>query len=110
VRRRVAAAADGEVALEAVLGHARIAEAGEAGFERVGRVVEVGVQDAAVAATGVRAEARLLVDDEDACAAMAALELARDGEADHAAADDEEVGGDHVKTTGHCGCPCGTRQ
>src|SRR5690606_7275429 len=62
----LAAAADAQAALRAVLGEAAVALAREARLEAVGGVVETGVQHAAVAPARVGAGAALLLDHDHA--------------------------------------------
>ena len=69
-----------------------LALAAEAGLERTRRVVEAGVDDAAVVAGLVGRELRLALDDQDPQPGPAHEHLAGGREAEDPAADDEEVG------------------
>ena len=65
-------------------------------FQRAARVVQPGVDDLAVARAGARADAFGLVDDDDLMAGL--RELARDGQADDARADDEGINAFHERS------------
>ena len=69
-----------------------LALAAEAGLERTRRVVQAGVDDAAVVAGLVGRELRLALDDQDPQPGPALEHLAGGREAEDPAADDEEVG------------------
>jgi hypothetical protein len=60
----------------------------EARLEAVGGVVEAGMQHAAVAAARMLTPRRLLLEQGDGGARMAAAQLAGQGDADDATADD----------------------
>lgn len=83
----------GEALGLAVGGQSAGAVAAEAGLEAVGGVVEAGVEDAGVAAAGVQAGGGFFFEEDDRGRGPAALQLAGDGEADDASADDDEVAG-----------------
>jgi len=65
-----------------------------AGLERIRRVVEAGVDDAAVARAGGHANAGHLLEDEDV--GRARRQLGGNGAADNPASDDDDVGSFHV--------------
>src|SRR6185503_14108360 len=72
-----------------------VAQAGELGLQAVGRVVEPGVQHAAVPAAAVHAAGGFLLDEHDTSGRLAASQFARDRQPDDAAANDEKIAGLH---------------
>ena len=99
---QLAAAAEPQAALTAVGGESLVALEGEPRLERVGGVVEAGMQHAAVAAARVETATGLLLEQGDGTVAVAAFELEGQGEAHDAPAHDQEVRG------GCCGHERGT--
>ena len=77
--------------LGAVLAGRRSALAAEAGLEAAGRVVDAGVDDAAVVPGLVPGDLGLLLDDEDVRARSPAQDLVCRRETDDPAADDDDV-------------------
>src|SRR6266851_5244959 len=82
--------AEGDIVFGAELIHQAVAFDAEAGFEGIFRVVDAGVNDAAVARAGDHAELGILLDEENVAGALG--DGVGDGAADYAAADDEDVG------------------
>src|SRR5690606_30851321 len=82
-----------DAAVRAELPQQHVAAAGEAGLERVGGVVEAGVQHSAVAPGRVLGEVVLLLQHDDGRARVAGQPGVGEGESDDAAADHGDVGG-----------------
>jgi hypothetical protein len=87
----LADAVDGDGAALAVGVHARGAVDAQPGLQRAGRVVDAGVDHAAVVAALVCGRRGLALDDEQAAAGAAREHLAGHGEPDDAGPDDEGV-------------------
>src|SRR5439155_7096430 len=87
----LSAAIDSQPALETIRGKRGVPLFCEFCLETVSRVVEAGVQYAAVASAGVRADFALLVYDGDRLAGKAARKLERESDSKNARADDEKV-------------------
>ena len=89
----LAGRAQGQPPLLAVGAHEPVAGQAAARLQRVGGVVDAGVEHAAVAARGVPSERRLLLQQHDAFAPLR-RQLAGEGEADDSAPHDEDLGVD----------------
>jgi hypothetical protein len=87
----LAVAAGGDPADVAVLVQPAGAVDAQAGLERAGLVVDARVDDAAVVARLVEADDVLALEHAEGAAGMAPEQLAGDGQADDARADDDEV-------------------
>jgi hypothetical protein len=90
--QQLAGAGEGELALLAVGRQFHGPLGADPGLQGPRRVVDAAVQDAAVATAGMAARGGLFFQDGDLLVGIAALEFARQSQADDAGADDEEVG------------------
>jgi len=77
--------------LGAVGSQGEVALAGQAGFERVGRVIESGVQHTTVAATGVSSVAILFFEYDNRCIRVLSPQFASNADPDDSRADDEKI-------------------
>ena len=81
----------GDAVVAAEGGHFLDAGDGEAGLQGAGLVIEAGVEDAAVVAGLVKANAGFFFENDNLTAGKTGGELEGGGQADDAAADDDEV-------------------